>query len=445
MAVSEDDQHPRFFRSTLFVIIIVSITAFTCPGLYYALNNLGAGGGTNPTIVNAANAIIFGVIAVSSPFIGAIVNRINPRLGLLIGSAFYTPYAGALYCADKFHTTWFLLFAAVLLGLSGAFLWISSAAILLGYCEEDRKGLAMSVKFAMQNLGGCVGAAVSLGLNIDRNYNGGVSRGTYIVFMLLMALGPIFGAMLPASKHVRRRDSKPVVVKKQPNIFREFVTLKLLLKAPAVLALIPLMIYVQWVLSYQWQFNYAYFTVRARALNSFVFYFLGLISSLGIGQVLDTPLLDRRNRAKVGFIISTLFGAAAWILAEVTQMRYSKTRPSLDFVDERYGLGAATFALWGCSDALTTTYLFWLVGTLTNDVNESALLGSIVGSTGCVGSALAFVVTVENFHLEGACSINLALFFLSVPSLFWVSFTQISSKTEGLMTVNSEEGGPVQK
>lgn len=204
----------------------------------------------------------------------------------------------------------------------------------------------------MQNLGGCVGAAVSLGLNIDRNYNGGVSRGTYIVFMLLMALGPIFGAMLPASKHVRRRDSKPVVVKKQPNIFREFVTLKLLLKAPAVLALIPLMIYVQWVLSYQWQFNYAYFTVRARALNSFVFYFLGLISSLGIGQVLDTPLLDRRNRAKVGFIISTLFGAAAWILAEVTQMRYSKTRPSLDFVDERYGLGAATFALWGCSDAL---------------------------------------------------------------------------------------------
>lgn len=86
MAVSEDDQHPRFFRSTLFVIIIVSITAFTCPGLYYALNNLGAGGGTNPTIVNAANAIIFGVIAVSSPFIGAIVNRINPRLGLLVGT-----------------------------------------------------------------------------------------------------------------------------------------------------------------------------------------------------------------------------------------------------------------------------------------------------------------------------------------------------------------------
>jgi hypothetical protein len=75
MALFEEEQHPRFFRSTSFVIFIVYITAFTCPGLYYALNNLGAGGRRNPTIVNAANAIIFGVIAVSSPFIGAIVNH----------------------------------------------------------------------------------------------------------------------------------------------------------------------------------------------------------------------------------------------------------------------------------------------------------------------------------------------------------------------------------
>lgn len=63
----------------------------------------------------------------------------------------------------------------------------------------------------------------------------------------------------------------------------------------------------------------------------------------------------------------------------------------------------------------------------------------------CVGSALAFVVTVDNFDYLGACCINLALFLLLLPSLFWVSFTQISSKTEGLMKVNSAEGGLVQK
>lgn len=46
---------------------------------------LDSRGGTNPTTVNATNAIIFGITAVNSLFIGAIVNLINPRLGLLVG------------------------------------------------------------------------------------------------------------------------------------------------------------------------------------------------------------------------------------------------------------------------------------------------------------------------------------------------------------------------
>lgn len=210
----------------------------------------------------------------------------------------------------------------------------------------------VSIKFAFQNLGASIGGIIALALNAKKNYRGGVTHATYIALMTLMSLGFPFALRLPTARKVQRTDGRSVVLKQQPSLAAEFRVLKSIFSKTWALALLPLIIYAQWFLSYQWQFNYAYFTVRARALNSFLFYVLGLLSALGMGQLLDSTRWKRQTRAKIGFGIVTVFTGTSWILGQVVQVHYSNTEPTIDWGDESYGLGAFVFCLWGFSDPL---------------------------------------------------------------------------------------------
>lgn len=50
-----------WYRSTLFNAFVIGIVGFMAPGLWNAMNSLGAGGAQSPYLVNAANALVFGL------------------------------------------------------------------------------------------------------------------------------------------------------------------------------------------------------------------------------------------------------------------------------------------------------------------------------------------------------------------------------------------------
>jgi hypothetical protein len=77
------------------------------------------------------------------------------------------------------------------------------------------------------------------------------------------------------------------------------------------------------------------------------------------------------------------------------------------------------------------TYMYWLAGSLTNNVNEATFLTALINSVGCVGSTMGFVISTMKFSYNGSCAINLALFVLSMPSLSWVAFTKVSDTSHG--------------
>ncbi|KAH8892193.1 MFS general substrate transporter [Thozetella sp. PMI_491] len=424
-------QPVKWYRSTMFAAFMVACTAFTCPGIFGALNEMGAGGGASPQISNAANAIVFGVIAIGSLFVGAICNRITPKWTLFIGTLGYVPYAAGLYVVDQFGSTGLLLFGAVCIGISGCFLWVSSGAIFLGYTEEHRKGTAASIKFAMQNLGASIGGIISLALNVESNYRGSVTKETYIVLMTIMGLGFPFALALPPIEKVQRTDGRKVALTKSPSLAQEFALLGKLLRNPTVLAITPLMLYAQWFLSYQWQFNFAYFTVRSRALLSALFYLTGLFGALIFGQVLDWQRFSRRTRAKIGFFVIIITSGTSWILGQILQVQYPKTLPTFDWDEDGFGLPCFLFVLWGLSDPLVTTYMFWLTGSLTNNVSEMAFLAGLINSVGSLGSTFGFVVSAMDFNYNGACALNVAFFFASLPSLAWVVFARVTDSSHG--------------
>lgn len=193
---------------------------------------------------------------------------------------------------------------------------------------------------------------MSLALNVERAYRGSISNATYIVLVTIMCLGFPFALAMPTAPKVQRTDGRKVHLTKAASLAKEFRVLGVLIKNPTVLALIPLMLYAQWFLSYQWQFNYAYFTVRSRALNSLCFYFGGFGASLALGQFLDWTRFSRPTRAKAGFWIVLVTSGSSWIIGQAVQARYSRTQPTLDWAEPSFGLGCFVFLLWGISDPL---------------------------------------------------------------------------------------------
>jgi len=63
---SSDDSSTRgakriWYRTTLFNAFIIGSVGFMAPGLWNAMNSLGAGGAESPFLINAANALVFGL------------------------------------------------------------------------------------------------------------------------------------------------------------------------------------------------------------------------------------------------------------------------------------------------------------------------------------------------------------------------------------------------
>jgi hypothetical protein len=204
----------------------------------------------------------------------------------------------------------------------------------------------------LQNLGASIGGIVTLALNANRNYRGSISNSTYVVLMTIMCLGVPFALALPPARRVQRSDGRKVILKNNLSIARELQILWKLIKQPTILAVVPLMIYAQWFLSYQWQFNFAYFTVRSRALNSMLFYISGFIASFFLGLFLDLQRFKRTTRARVGFLVVSILVGTSWILGQAVQVYYARTQPTLDWAESNFGLGCFVFVLWGVSDPL---------------------------------------------------------------------------------------------
>lgn len=174
--------------------------------MWDALNNVGAGGAAEHYAVSAANTLVYGLFAVLCAAAGAINNHIGLRYGLVLGAIGYPIYGAGLYANNYHPTTWFMLFASALCGISAGFFWAAEAAVIIGYpSPRDRAFLPWYVIHKVdENLlctmantdhpliaiwqtakaaGPIVGGPSNLGLNAQTSIQGSVSAGTYIVFI----------------------------------------------------------------------------------------------------------------------------------------------------------------------------------------------------------------------------------------------------------------------
>jgi hypothetical protein len=76
-------------------IVMLGFVWFMCPGLFNAVNGLGAGGQLDSTNTANSNSALYSTFAAAAFFAGSINNTLGSRVTLLLGSTGYSLYIGS--------------------------------------------------------------------------------------------------------------------------------------------------------------------------------------------------------------------------------------------------------------------------------------------------------------------------------------------------------------
>ncbi|KAL2835829.1 major facilitator superfamily domain-containing protein [Aspergillus pseudoustus] len=430
------------FRSIPFQIAIASGVSFTAPGMWDALNNLGAGGAAEPYAVSAANALVYGLFAVVCVAAGAINNRIGLRYGLAIGAIGYPIYGAGLYTNNYSATTWFMLFGSALCGISAGFFWAAEAAIIIGYPSPKDRAFYLAIWQTAKAAGPIVGGAINLGLNAQRSSTGSISSGTYIVFIVIMCLGlPIALLLSPADK-VRRKDRTLVVVHKQPTWAAEFKAAISLLASRRVLLLLPSFFISYFYNGFQSTWLTTYFTVRARAFSSFFTNFAGIASSFLIAALLDRQSIHIKKRARIAFCAIILVLVGTWIWATILQYEFyydSPESPVFDWFKGGFGKSYALVFFWTFGGQAFQQFLYWLVGQYATDISSLSYHTGILRGFEALGQTVAWAMQSEgNANHFVSIGLNFGITVLCVVPT-WIVLSELEHSHE--ITVVEEDVG----
>lgn len=149
-----------YYASPWAQLLIVSFVCFLCPGMFNAVQGLGAGGSMDPDHVNKANTALYSTFAVVGFSAGTIANWLGLRITLLFGGVGYFLYVASLLSYEKNGNVGFVIFAGALLGTCAGCLWTAQGAIMMSYPNERQKGKFISVFWIIFNLGGVIGSLV---------------------------------------------------------------------------------------------------------------------------------------------------------------------------------------------------------------------------------------------------------------------------------------------
>lgn len=192
---------------------------------------------------------------------------------------------------------------------------------------------------------------------------GNVNNGTYVAFMVLMAVGAVLCWGLSDSKYIKRKDGSRVIVIKNPTWKSEFLGLwETLIKDSYIVLLFPMFLASNWFYAYHFNsVNLAYFTVRTRALNSLLYWLMQMAGAFVFGQLLDLRCLSRPMRAKLNFGLLLAITLGIWGGGYAFQKEYTRetVKADTDFTSSNYIGPMFLYMFYGFYDAAFQTCAYW--------------------------------------------------------------------------------------
>ncbi|KAF2399340.1 major facilitator superfamily transporter [Trichodelitschia bisporula] len=415
-APPKEQLHPvKWYRSTFFNITILGLCNFAAPGIWGAMNSLGAGGAASPKLINAANALTFCLMVVSCYFSSVLVHYIGIKGALIFGTVGYAPFAAGLYTNNRFGTEWFVLVGAALCGISAGVFWAAEAAIAIAYPEPWNKGKALGYWLTYRLGGQILGGAINLGLNADRNEAGKVSYTVFLVFIALQCTGPLVALFLNKPSKVQRRDGKKVVLEIAENPWREVVENTKLLFSKKWLLLILFIGQAVFAEAVYFTYLALWFSVRARALGSFVSGLAAITAGNFLGHWLDRHTIALKKRARWSFILIVVTQGAWWLWATVLVTRFRHTRPTYDWSSPGFGKAFAVFVLLTLGFQLNYLFLYFFVTNIAEGQDQVIRYAALLRGTESAWQAVSYGLTsIAIFGEVGGVYINFGLWAVSI-------------------------------
>ncbi|KAJ6025507.1 hypothetical protein N7444_013186 [Penicillium canescens] len=392
-----------YFASPEFQLYLVSFVCFLCPGMFNAVSGLGGGGQVNATDVNNSNTALYSTFAVVGFFAGSIANRIGLRLTLSMGGLGYFLYVASLLSYNINQNAGFLIFAGAFLGVCAGLLWCAQGAVMLSYPQEHEKGKYIAVFWVIFNLGGVIGSLVPLGQNMHSTA-GSVNNGTYIAFLVLMAIGFVLCWCLADCKHIKRKDGSRVIVIKNPTWKSEIVGLwETLINDSYIILMFPMFLASNWFYGYHFNsVNLAYFNVRTRALNSLLYWLMQMVGAFIFGQLLDLKCLSRPWRAKLNFGILLAVTMGIWGGGYAFQKQYTRESGAIDtdFTDSGYIGPMFLYMFYGFYDAAFQTCTYCM------DAKKTAYMTEFASCWGLLVGSMLFASPVIFFKIKDSTAVE---------------------------------------
>ncbi|CCM06482.1 uncharacterized protein FIBRA_08751 [Fibroporia radiculosa] len=437
-------------------VIMLGFVCFMGPGLFNALNGLGGGGQVSTTTSANANVALYSTFAFTAFFAGSINNVLGPRLTLLLGSSGYALYIGS-YLAVNIHPNagGFVIAAGAILGVCAGMLWTAQGSLMLAYPTEGQKGIFIGIFWTIFNLGGVVGASVSLGQNFHSEANA-VGNGTYIGFLVLTLLGVTIPMLMANPKNMLRSDGTKVMTVRHPSWKTELYGLWVTLRTDTtVILLFPMFFASNWF--YTWQFNdynAALFTIRGRALNNLVYWLSQIVGSVGIGFLLDQKGLTRRFRAFAGWGSLFIMVFIVHIWAYFYQRDYTRAtiavettdNDKMDIYDKAYVGRIWLYIFCGMLDAMWQTTAYWLMGAMSNDPSKLANLTGFyksLQSAGAAGVWRADAVSLPYLNIFISTWVLLVAGLLSALPMIYTRVKEHTDASDEIVDILTELEAPV--
>lgn len=199
--------------------------------------------------------------------------------------------------------------------------------------------------------------AINLGVNAQNNRAGKVSYKVYLAFIALQALGPLAGLLVNKPSQVQRKDGVRVDLSIVNGSLRELqLTAKLFFRKEFIL-IVPLIGQGVYTEAVMFTYESLWFSVRARALGSFLSGIVAIIAGNLLGAFLDRPKMKLKTLARISFVTVLGLQGAWWIWATYLVTEFHKTRPTYDWVDPGFGRAFVLFLFWVAGFQLNYMYL----------------------------------------------------------------------------------------
>lgn len=262
-------------------------------------------------------------------------------------------------------------------------------------------------------------------MNVNNNQAGKVSYVVFLIFIVLQALGPFAGLLLTNPSDVQRKDGIKVKLSIATKPLAELRTTARLFITRDFLLIVPLIGQAVYTEAVMFTFQSLWFSVRARALGSFLSAIVAMLAGNLLGAFLDYKRISLGGRARNAFIVLMVLQGVWWTWATILVTNYHKTQPTFDWADQGFGKGFALFLFWVAGFQLNYLYLYFLVGSLAKTEEETIRYASLLRGTESAWQAVSYgLSSVSIMGQVGSVYLNFGLWAISIP-LAWIVVKEI--------------------